>query len=67
MSEASANPFDAEGEFLVLTNAQGQHSLWPSFAAVPEGWTAAHGPCARQDALDRVTAHWAGPVAVTAR
>ncbi|AGK75372.1 MbtH family protein [Streptomyces microflavus] len=67
MSDAPANPFDAEGQFLVLTNAEGQHSLWPLFAPVPAGWSTAHGPCARQEALDRINAHWAGPVAVTAR
>ena len=33
------NPFDREdGVFLVLVNEQGQHSLWPSFAPVPDGW-----------------------------
>lgn len=31
-----ANPFDDEnGTFLVLVNAEAQHSLWPVFAAVP--------------------------------
>ncbi|MFE0173787.1 MbtH family protein [Streptomyces sp. NPDC059002] len=54
-SEAPANPFDAEGEFLVLANDRGELSLWPLFAAVPEGWSAEHGPCPRQDALDWVT------------
>ncbi|MFE9459681.1 MbtH family protein [Streptomyces californicus] len=67
MSDAPANPFDADGEFLVLINAEGGHSLWPLFAAVPEGWSTAHGPCARQDALDWISAHWAGPVAAPAR
>jgi MbtH protein len=34
-----ANPFDDnDGTFLVLVNAEGQHSLWPSFAPVPPGW-----------------------------
>lgn len=51
----------------MLTNAEGLHSLWPLFAAVPEGWSTAHGPCARQDALDWITAHWDGPVAAAAR
>ncbi|MFE2296182.1 MbtH family protein [Streptomyces sp. NPDC059452] len=67
MSDAPANPFDTDGEFLVLTNDEGQHSLWPLFAAVPAGWSTAHGPCARQEALDWINAHWAGPVATTAR
>jgi MbtH protein len=33
------NPFDdADGTFLVLINDERQHSLWPSFAAIPNGW-----------------------------
>ena len=39
------NPFDdPDGSFHVLVNAEGQHSLWPTFAAVPAGWTAVFGP-----------------------
>ncbi|MBC9713440.1 MbtH family protein [Streptomyces sp. TRM66268-LWL] len=67
MSDAPANPFDGDGEFLVLVNDQDQHSLWPSFAAVPEGWTAAHGPCERQQALDWITVHWTDLTPTTAR
>ena len=26
-------------EFVVLVNHEGQHSLWPSALAVPDGWT----------------------------
>ncbi|MFB7917463.1 MbtH family protein [Streptomyces sp. NPDC056061] len=58
--DAPVNPFDADGEgaaFLVLANERRQHSLWPRFAEIPAGWTAVHGPCPRQDALDWVTAH----------
>ncbi|MGW2602321.1 MbtH family protein [Streptomyces klenkii] len=58
MSDAPANPFDGDGPFLVLVNAEGRHSLWPGFAAVPDGWTAVHGPCERQQALDRITENW---------
>jgi MbtH protein len=40
-----SNPFDdPDGSFHVLVNAEGQHSLWPTFAAVPSGWTAVFGP-----------------------
>ncbi|MFB7938266.1 MbtH family protein, partial [Streptomyces sp. NPDC056049] len=36
----SVNPFDnAENPFHVVVNDEGQHSLWPAFAAVPAGWT----------------------------
>ncbi|MEV5379882.1 MbtH family protein [Streptosporangium nondiastaticum] len=53
------NPFDnAEGRFLVLTNDEGQHSLWPSFAEVPAGWTVAHPEDTRQACVDFVEANW---------
>ncbi|MEU9073384.1 MbtH family protein [Kitasatospora sp. NPDC004745] len=58
MSDAPTNPFDADGRFLALVNDQGQHSLWPAFAAVPAGWDVSHGPCGRADALAWITAHW---------
>jgi len=33
------NPFeDEEGEYLVLINEEGQHSLWPAFLDIPPGW-----------------------------
>ena len=55
----SGNLFDdAEGSFLVLTNAEGQHSLWPQAIAVPEGWTVVFGSAPRQDCLDYVEANW---------
>ncbi|MFI0423550.1 MbtH family protein [Spongiactinospora sp. 9N601] len=53
------NPFDdAEGRFLVLRNDEGQYSLWPSFAEVPDGWRQVYGEAARQDCLDYVSEHW---------
>ncbi|WP_030420323.1 MbtH family protein [Streptomyces sp. NRRL F-5065] len=59
-SDAPVNPFDADGAFRVLVNGRNQHSLWPAFAEVPDGWSTVHGPCPRQDALDWVTAHDTG-------
>lgn len=53
------NPFeDAEGVYLVLVNDENQHSLWPEFAEVPDGWRAVHGPAGRQDCLEYVETHW---------
>ncbi|GAA5061118.1 MbtH protein [Thermocatellispora tengchongensis] len=53
------NPFDAEdGEFLVLVDDEGRHSLWPSFSAVPAGWTAVFGPDPRALCLEYVRANW---------
>jgi MbtH protein len=53
------NPFDdADGTFLVLVNAESQHSLWPEFAEAPAGWTVAWGPGGRDDALRFVEENW---------
>ncbi|MEV0777126.1 MbtH family protein [Streptomyces sp. NPDC050433] len=55
----STNPFDdPEGRFLVLVNDEGQHSLWPSFAEVPGGWTIVLEENTRQACLDHIEANW---------
>ncbi|MFC8823792.1 MbtH family protein [Streptomyces sp. NPDC057137] len=55
----STNPFDdPEGRFLVLVNDEGQHSLWPSFAEVPGGWTIVLDENTRQTCLDFIEANW---------
>ncbi|GAA3959095.1 MbtH family protein [Actinomadura viridis] len=53
------NPFeDPDGTYLVLVNDEGQHSLWPSFAQVPAGWTVAKDEDGRQACLDYIEEHW---------
>jgi MbtH protein len=55
----STNPFeDTDGRYLVLVNAEGQHSLWPSSAAVPGGWTVALPETSRSAALAYVDENW---------
>jgi MbtH protein len=55
----SINPFDDEqASFYVLINDEEQHSLWPAFAAVPEGWRIVFGEAARGDCLAYVDEHW---------
>ncbi|GFG49805.1 MbtH family protein [Mycolicibacterium agri] len=58
----SNNPFDDEtGRFLVLVNDEEQYSLWPSFAAVPTGWTVVFGDpdgTDRDSALRYVEENW---------
>ncbi|SER23928.1 MbtH family protein [Actinokineospora terrae] len=55
----SSNPFDNEdGVFLVLVNAENQHSLWPEAVDVPTGWTVAHERDTRQACLDYVERTW---------
>ncbi|QCX80586.1 MbtH-like protein [Streptomyces sp. YIM 121038] len=54
-----SNPFDDdEGSFFVLVNHEGQHSLWPTFAEVPAGWSRVHGEAPRQECLDYVEENW---------
>ncbi|MGW7418065.1 MbtH family protein [Streptomyces sp. NPDC054863] len=53
------NPFeDQEATYLVLVNPEKQHSLWPTFVDVPEGWEIAFGEASRQDCLDYVERSW---------
>lgn len=53
------NPFDdSEGSFLVLVNDENQHSLWPSFVEVPQGWRVVYGEDSREACLAYVDTHW---------
>ena len=53
------NPFDdPDGVFIVLRNAEGQHSLWPATIAVPAGWEIVHPSDSRQACLNYVGMHW---------
>lgn len=53
------NPFDdPEGTFHVLVNDEGQHSLWPAFAAIPDGWHAVVENETRARCLEYVEEHW---------
>jgi MbtH protein len=55
----SVNPFeDPDGRYLVLVNEENQHSLWPSFVDVPEGWTTVLPETDRQSALDYIEENW---------
>lgn len=54
-----SNPFDnIDGVFLVLVNKENQHSLWPEFAAVPDGWDQVFGPASHDDCLAYVEENW---------
>jgi MbtH protein len=53
------NPFeDVTGDYWVLVNDEGQHSLWPAFREVPAGWTAVRPTDKRQACLDWIEANW---------
>lgn len=58
-STVATNPFeDEEARYLVLINDEGQHSLWPVFADVPEGWEIIFGEDGRQECLDFIEKNW---------
>jgi uncharacterized protein YbdZ (MbtH family) len=53
------NPFDDDGsKFVVLVNAEEQHSLWPVFADVPAGWRMVYGEADRAACLDYIEQNW---------
>jgi MbtH protein len=53
------SPFENEDSgYVVLVNAENQHSLWHAFNDVPAGWTVVHEADTRQNCLDYVTRHW---------
>ncbi|MEO3755452.1 MbtH family protein [Streptomyces sp. B6B3] len=53
------NPLDNEdGTFLVLVNQENQHSLWPAFAEVPDGWKTVFGESLRQACVEYIEGHW---------
>ena len=53
------NPFDnTDGVFSVLVNEENQHSLWPTFADIPAGWTTVFGEDGREACLAYVEENW---------
>ncbi|GAA3129801.1 MbtH family protein [Streptomyces echinatus] len=53
------NPFDDnEAVFSVLVNGEGQYSLWPVFADVPEGWTVELSESGREECLAYIEENW---------
>ncbi|MFI8362559.1 MULTISPECIES: MbtH family protein [Streptomyces] len=53
------NPFDDnESTFSVLVNDEGQYSLWPEFADVPEGWHAELSGSSREACLAHIEENW---------
>ena len=53
------NPFEDENAvYHVLINDEGQHSLWPAFKEVPQGWTIVHEADSRAACVDYVNRNW---------
>jgi MbtH protein len=56
---SATNPFEDEtAEYYALVNDEGQYSLWPAFATVPDGWTVAHGTATRAACLEFIEREW---------
>jgi MbtH protein len=49
---------DPAAAYLVLVNAENQHSLWPAGLAVPAGWSTAHPADSRENCLEYVEKNW---------
>lgn len=55
----ATNPFeDEDGRYYVLINDEGQHSLWPTFVDVPEGWEVIYGEDGRKECLEFIEKNW---------
>ncbi len=53
------NPFEVEnGTYHVLINDEGQHSLWPAFIEVPQGWTIILRSDTRSACLEFINRDW---------
>lgn len=53
------SPFDTEdADYVVLINADGQHSLWPETHLVPAGWEVVFGSATRPACLKYVRENW---------
>ena len=53
------NPFEVEnGTYHVLINDEGQHSLWPAFVEVPQGWTIILRSDTRSACLEFINRDW---------
>jgi MbtH protein len=53
------SPFDeVDQHFFVLVNDEMQHSLWPEFAAIPNGWKVVFGPENKESCKHYVDKSW---------
>jgi MbtH protein len=57
----AANPRedpDVKYLVIVLVNDEGEHSLWPAFSDVPDGWEVIFGADGRRECLDFIEKKW---------
>lgn len=44
--------------YLVVKNAEEQHSIWPAVRSMPAGWTAVGGPLPKDECLRYIKENW---------
>jgi MbtH protein len=49
---------DDDQVFLVVVNAEGQHSIWPDFKPVPDGWREIGFKGLKKICLEHIAAVW---------
>lgn len=53
------SPFDNEdGDYIVLVNHEGQHSIWPTHISTPDGWVHLFGPEKKTECLTYIEKNW---------
>lgn len=52
------NTFNMSESFVVLRNAEEQHSIWPAFKAVPAGWAVVKDADSKDACLKFVDENW---------
>jgi MbtH protein len=53
------NPFEDDNRtYHVLVNDEGQHSLWPTFIDVPQGWAIILKSSTRAACLEYINKNW---------
>lgn len=58
-NDARGDGHSIDGDlFIVLANAEGQHSLWPAAKAPPEGWSTVGPAASKADCLALVETRW---------
>ena len=58
-TDADGNGHSIEGDsFVVLVNAEGQHSVWPSAKPPPDGWSMAAPVGTRAQCIAFIEANW---------
>lgn len=56
---SGVNPFEGDGRmYFAIVNGEGQYSLWPEFADIPDGWSVGHGAATRSECLEYIERKW---------